>query len=71
MALTGNLGWWGMFGPELVLGLAFFGVRWVLIGKPDRWFAGGLTVMMAVYFVAFQLSTSAAWNSALASVFGL
>ena len=71
MALTGGLGWWGMFGPELTLGLAFFAVRWVLTGKPDRWFAGGLAVMMAIYFVAFQLSTSAAWNSALASVFGL
>jgi hypothetical protein len=70
-ALTGTSGWWGMFAPELVLGLIFIAVRWLLVGKLDRWFAGGLAGMMAIYFVAFQLATTAAWNTTLVSVFGL
>lgn len=69
--LTGALGWWGMFAPELVLGLLFIAVRCLLVGKLDRWFAGGLAGMMAIYFVAFQLATTAAWNATLVSVFGL
>lgn len=69
--LTGASGWWGMFAPELVLGLLFIAVRWLLVGKLDRWFAGGLAGMMAIYFVAFQLATTAAWNATLVSVFGL
>jgi hypothetical protein len=69
--LAGGLGWWGLFAPELMLGLIFIGVRWLLVGKLDRWFAGGLAGMMAIYFVAFQLATTSAWNTTLVSVFGL
>lgn len=71
LALTGGVGWWGMFAPELVMGLIFVAVHWLLIGKLDRWFAGGLAGMMAVFFVAFQLATTAAWHATLVSVFGL
>lgn len=69
-ALTGHAGWWGMFAPELLLGVLFIAVRWPLLGKPDRWFTGGLAVMMALYFVAFDLAKTATWNNIMLSVFG-
>ena len=70
-AVAGVSGWWGMFAPELVLGMLFIAARWLLVGGLDRWFAGGLAGMIAIYFVAFQLATTATWNATLVSVFGL
>jgi hypothetical protein len=70
MELTGGIGWWGMFAPELLLGLLFFVVRWSLTGKPDRWFGGGLAALMAALWLAFQLAPTAGWNAVLTSVFG-
>lgn len=68
---TGHEGWWGMFAPELLLGLIFIAVRGTLTGKVDRWFAGGLVVMMTLFLVAFELAKTAAWDRTLTSVFGI
>jgi hypothetical protein len=70
MDMTGRLGWWGMFAPELVLGLAFLGFRWALTGKFDRWLAGGLAALMGSLWLAFQLAPTPGWNALRTSIVG-
>jgi hypothetical protein len=70
-ATFGTSGWLGMFGPAISLGLIFLIVRSGLSGSLDRWFAGGLSAMGLIYFVAFQAATSAWWARVVREAFGV
>ena len=67
----GDSGWSGIFGPVALLGFVFLALRSLIDGRLDRWMAGGLVGMTAVYVLAVSAATSSAWGSIAASLFGV
>jgi hypothetical protein len=60
--LFGDTGSYGLFGPVLLLAGVLLIVRSMVAGTFDRWFAGGIAVMAAVFLAAASLASSAAWR---------
>lgn len=57
---------WGyLFGPffvAVVVGVAFFLVKWLLTRSADRWFALGFSALAVVWFVTMRVAPTDAWG---------
>lgn len=67
----GAVGWLGIFGPVLTLGVIILAARSAVQRTLDRWFAAGLAAMSLAYFAAVQVATTAWWHEVAHSAFGL
>lgn len=57
--------WADVFGPffaTVVLGLLLVAANWLLVGRLDRWLAGGFALLAAADVLILRLATTGAWD---------
>jgi hypothetical protein len=60
--IFGTDGWFGLFGPVLVLGAAILLVRTILARSLDWWYAAGYVALGGAYILAMNLAVGGPWS---------
>ena len=70
LAVFGDAGWQGLFGPIFTLGVILVGARAYLTARLDRWITGGFVALVAAYVLATTAAVTPAGRGLLRAAFG-
>lgn len=71
IALFGDSGWLGVFGPAALFGAVLAAIRFAQERRIDWWFTGGLAVIMGAYAWAWWAGGTSWWAATVAHGLGI